>query len=134
MKTLFRSIALNALSLFFLSQLISGVKIYGGVLTFIVGGFALSLMGVILKPILKLITLPLNIVTFGATSFLINVVILYILTILIPQISINAFIFKGVSILGFIVPKVSFNTFFAFIAAGLLLSGIGFFLDWLTKD
>lgn len=133
MKSIARRVTLYAASLFLLTQIFSGVKISGGVVTYIIGGAALSLMFVIIKPILSIITLPLNIVTLGTFSFLINAIILYLLTILVPGISITAFVFKGFSLAGFVVPSVSLNTFFAFIVTSFFLSIIVGFLTWLIK-
>lgn len=133
MKSLLRNTAINAFSLFLLSQILEGVKIADGVSTFIFGGLALSLMAKILRPLLELIALPLNIVTFGTFSFLINVIILYLLTIFIPQITIGPFVFKGLTFLGFVVPKISFNGFFAFVVSALVLSVIMGVIRWLIK-
>ena len=90
-------------------------------------------MFVIIKPILSIITLPLNIVTLGTFSFLINAIILYLLTILVSGISIRAFVFKGFSFAGFVIPNVTLNTLFAFIVSSLFLSIIVGFLTWLIK-
>ena len=133
MKGALRNIGIYSFSLFLLAQVLSGVKISGGVATYIIGGAALSIMFVVIKPILGLITLPLNIITFGTFSFLINAIILYFLTILVPSISISSFVFKGFSFAGFVVPSVTLNTFFAFIVASLFLSIFVGFLSWLIK-
>lgn len=133
MKSIVRRVTLYAVSLFLLTQILSGVKISGGVATYIIGGAALSLMFVIIKPILSIITLPLNIVTLGTFSFLINAIILYLLTILVSGISISSFVFKGFSLAGFVVPSVGLNTFFAFIVTSFFLSIIVGFLTWLIK-
>ena len=109
-----------------------GVRISGGLTTYIIGGVVLSLLFVIVKPILSLITLPLNIITLGLFSFLINAIILYLLTVLVPAVSVVGFRFKGLSFLGFVVPQVSVNIFFAFIIASALMSLILGFLKWLT--
>lgn len=90
-------------------------------------------MFIIIKPILSIITLPLNVITLGTFSFLINAVILYLLTVLVSGISIRAFVFKGFSFAGFVVPNVTLNTFFAFIIASLFLSIFVGFLTWLIK-
>jgi putative membrane protein len=93
----------------------------------------LSVLFFIVKPILNIITLPLNIITLGLFSFVINAVILYLLTIFVPRISISAFAFSGYSSLGFVIPAFSVNTFFAFIFASISLSLVVGFLRWLTK-
>ncbi|MBI4089179.1 MAG: phage holin family protein [Candidatus Levybacteria bacterium] len=133
MKSIARSIIYYSVALFLTSQIISGLKIYGGLTTYIIGGIALSMLFLIVKPILSIVTLPLNIVTLGLFSFLINAIILYLLTIFVTNISITAFTFSGLSTAGFIIPKVYINNFFAFIVVSAFLSFIVGLLKWLTK-
>lgn len=116
-----------------LTLVLPGVKISGGMPTYILGGAALSLMFVVLKPVLSIVTLPLNVITLGSFSFVVNAGILYLLTRFVPNISISSFGFSGLKFAGFIVPKIFVNIFFAFVLASLLLSIIFTFLTWLIK-
>lgn len=133
MKSIVRNTAINSLSLYVLPLIISGVKIQGGISTLIVGGFILSIMFKVLKPIFNLISLPLNIVTLGLFSFFSNAIILYLLTVLIPQISITAFNFPGYSRFGFVIPEVYFNSLFAYVVAAGILSLTVSFIHWIIK-
>lgn len=133
MKSILRRIALYSVSLFLTSQIITGLKISGGLTVYLIGGIALSILFLIVKPILSIITLPLNIITLGLFSFLINAIILYLLTIFVANISISAFTFKGTSFAGFVIPSLYINNFFAFVIVSILLSCIVGFLRWLTK-
>lgn len=133
MKAKLTNILFYSFGLFMLTLVLPGVKITGGIPTFIIGGVVLSLMFLIIKPILSIITLPLNFITLGTFSFFINVIILYLLTVFVQSISINSFTFSGLKFAGFIVPKVFVNTFFAFVLASLLLSSVFTFLTWLIK-
>lgn len=133
MKSILRRIVFYSVALFLVAQILEGVRVSGGLIEYVVGGTALSILFLLVKPILSIITLPLNIITLGLFSFLTNSIILYLLTILIPNISISAFKFSGFSFWGFVVPKLQVNNFFAFIIASVLLSFIVGFLKWLTK-
>jgi len=133
MKSIARRIVFYSVALFLTSQITTGLKISGGFTTYLVGGIILSILFLIVKPILSIITLPLNIITLGFFSFIVNAIILYFLTILSPNISVTGFTFNGFSFSGFIVPSISFNNFFAFIAVSILLSFIVGFLKWLTE-
>lgn len=133
MKSLIRKTAIYGLSLFFLAAIVPGVKITGGVPTYILGGFVLTLMSLLIKPLLNLFALPLTIITMGTFSLLINAVILYLLTVFVSKISVNPFSFAGTSFAGFIVPKISFNAFFSYVLASFVLSAIITFINWLRK-
>ena len=110
-----------------------GVKVSGDITSYILGGVILYLLFSILKPILNIISLPLNFLTLGLFSFLINVIILYILTVFAPNIAITSFLFKGLSFAGFTIPRVFVGTFFAYVLASFFLSAIIGFLTWITK-
>ena len=133
MKGILRNTVFNAVSLFILSQVVSGVKIQGGFQTLLFSGFVLSFLNIILKPVLNLFSLPLNAITLGLFSFITNAILLYILTIFVPNISISQFTFNGFTFEGFIIPVIHFNTIYAFIASAAVLSLIINFFDWLTK-
>lgn len=133
MKSLLRNTFINALSLAVLVQIVPGLIVNGGLLSYLAGGLALSILFIFVKPVLNLISLPLNLITLGLFSFLANAVIFYLLTVFITSISITSFTFPGLSFSGFIIPKIFFNTFFAFIIIALLQSLIVNLLSWLMK-
>ncbi len=56
---------------------ISGISFTGGWETFVLAGFTLGFLNFFIKPILKIITLPLRILTLGFFSLIINIVIVY---------------------------------------------------------
>ncbi|SRR5258708_3619311 len=133
MKSLIRKIIINALALFVSSQILSGLKIHGGWSTILISAIALTIMSYLLKPILHIITLPLNLMTFGLFSFLINAIILYFLTVFVPQVSINGFVFPGIHFMGFVVPAVAFSTLLAYIVSSFMISFIVSFMMWLME-
>lgn len=133
MKSIVRNILFYSVALFLTSLAVTGLTVSGGYTTYILGGIVLSLLFLIVKPILSIITLPLNIITLGLFSFVINGIILYLLTIFVPNISISTFTFNGLSFAGFIIPRLFINNFFAFIIASIILSLIVGGLKWLTE-
>ncbi len=133
MRTVIRNIVFYSFSLFALTLVFPGVKIAGGLETYLLGGFALSIIFLLIKPVLNILTLPLNLVTLGAFSFFTNVIILYLLTLFVPKIKITLFVFQGFSYAGFTIPRTDVNQFFAFIVSGFALSAIITFLTWLIK-
>ena len=133
MKSLVRNTLLHALSLLLLDSMFSGVTVLGGWTTFIIGGFIFWIMTLILRPVVNIITLPARIVSFGLLSFISNAVLLYILTIILTDISIRAFTFSGFHFLGFVIPKVYLNTFFAYVFCAFVFSLFESFYEWLIS-
>lgn len=133
MKSLLRNTAINAFVLSLLPSIFKGFAITGGITTLVIGGFILTFMTIFLRPILKIITLPLNLVTFGAFSFIINAFLIYLLTIFVPQISIKTLEFPGLSFMGFVIPKVAFNQFLSYIVSSIVFSSIVGLIHWIIK-
>ncbi|PIY94974.1 MAG: hypothetical protein CO135_00115 [Candidatus Levybacteria bacterium CG_4_9_14_3_um_filter_35_16] len=133
MKSILRNTLINALTLFLIAQVISGVNVNGGFTTYLFGGFALSLLFLFLKPILNIIAIPLNIITLGMFSVLTNVIIFYLLTLFVQGITITEFTYPGASYAGFIVPKVFINGFFAFLIVSFFQSLIFSFISWVMR-
>lgn len=133
MKSLVRNIFINSFALFLLASVIEGVKINGGIQTYLLAGLLLFIMFLVLKPVLNFIAFPLNFVTLGFFSSLINVIILYLMTIFLNQVSISPFTFAGYSLDGFIIPKIYFNIFFAYIISSFVFSFIVSSIKWLIE-
>lgn len=133
MKSILRNTIINAVSLFILTSFVSGIKISGGFSSYIIGGLIIHLSFLVLRPILGVISLPLNIISLGTFTFVINAIIFYIASRFIPNIEITAFSFPGISLSGFVIPPMSFNIFFAFIVIAFLQFTIVSLIKWLIK-
>ncbi|MGA2968142.1 MAG: phage holin family protein [Candidatus Levyibacteriota bacterium] len=133
MKGFIRNVLFNAFAIFLISQVVSGVKVTGGLPTYLFGGVALTILLIFLKPVLNILSLPLNIITLGLFSFVTNIIIFYLLTVIVPGISITAFTFSGLSYSGFVIPSFYFNIIFAFLIVSFLQSITVSFLTWLVK-
>lgn len=131
MKKIARNTTVNGIALFILPQLVNSFQITGGIFMFALAGFVFSLLSFIVRPILKLLTLPLNFITFGLFSFVINAILLYLLTIILPQITITEFDFQGLSFLGFVIPKIYFNLFLTYILCSFFLSIMTTGIEWI---
>jgi len=134
MKRIARAIAYNTFSLFLLTQLFSGVKVVGGFPALIMAGFALSIISFLLTPLLKIIAFPLNVITFGLFTIVINAFVLYVLTLFVKAITISPFIWHGISFWGFVIPGFNFgNYLFAYLIASLVQMVIKHLLVWITE-
>ncbi|MBI2034185.1 MAG: phage holin family protein [Candidatus Levybacteria bacterium] len=133
MKSLLRSAATNTASLYITAGVLPSLSVKGGILTFLIGGVALMLLTLVLKPILSVLSFPLNFITLGLFSVLTNTIILYILTLFITEITIHAFAFQGFAFAGFIIPKIYINTFFAYVITSAAISTIVGGIIWLMR-
>lgn len=133
MKSLIRSVALNSAVIFFAALILPGLSYSGDFQVLILAAAALGLVNLVVRPVVKLVTLPINLVTLGLFAWLINVLMLYLVTKLIPGFEISAFDFGGLTYQGFTVPAMSLSLFWSYALAsftiGLLTSILGWLFD-----
>jgi putative membrane protein len=133
MKTVLRSIVYNAASIWIVSLLASGIVLEKGYETLLVAAFALGLINLLVKPVINILLLPLNLITLGAFRWLVNVLALYLVTIVVPDFRIVPVHFSGFTYRGIIIPPVSLNLIFSFIVISFLISFISSFWYWLRR-
>lgn len=83
-------LAINVFALLIVEYLIPGF-ILSDIKSAIVTAVVIGIVNTLIKPILQLIALPLSILTFGLTAFLINVVLLWLTSIFVPGFEITNF-------------------------------------------
>ncbi len=101
---------LISVSVFIASKIVDGIFVDPIWMAFVVGA-CLALFNMFIKPIIKILTLPLNIITFGLFSLVINGAIFWYLGTIINGFSVESFLaaFLGaliVSILNWMLSKV----------------------------
>lgn len=109
---LFYKLILNIFALAIVSYLVPGF-IFETFWDTVVTAIVIGVVNTFIKPILQIIFLPLSIVTFGITAFLINVVLLW-----------------GVS---YIVPGFHIENFMTAVIASIFLALISLFLHKLSE-
>lgn len=117
MKGFIRSIILTIVAILLLSWFLPGVGVANSV-TLILAGVVLALLNATLRRFLNIILLPINILTLGLFGWVINALVLYLTTLLVPGFSIGP-----VEILG-----QTLNSFWSLIAVSFALSVVSSFL------
>ena len=90
---------LNALALLATAYLVPGFKV-DSFTTALLAAIVLGVINTFVKPILTIITLPINFLTLGLFTFVINAVVLYLTTLVVPGFMIDGML---TAILGAIV-------------------------------
>ncbi len=84
------TLVLNALALLLVAHLIPGIHVSGFVAA-LIAALVLGVLNALIKPILILLTLPLNILTLGLFTFVINAFILWLAAALVPGFTLDRF-------------------------------------------
>ena len=122
MKYLVRVFVFNVFALWLASQLLPTIRVVATWQALLSAGLVLSMLMLIVKPILKILFLPINIITFGFLSWMVNVIVIYLLTVVASEVAIVPWTFPGGSWLGFIMPEVKLTYTMALIASSLLIT------------
>jgi len=133
MRRLLRSFIFNLAALWLVTELFEGIAFTGGYQTLLLATLALTLVNLLVKPLINLLLLPINLITLGAFRWVVNVVTLYLVTLLVPQFTISAFLFPGFSYQGFIIPPINLGMIWVYVLTSLFLSVTTSFLFWLTR-
>ena len=104
---------LNIFTLWVVSYLVPGFD-FVSTQALIVTAVVVGIVNTFIKPVLQVIFIPLSIVTFGVTAFLINVVLLW-----------------GVS---FAVPGFQIDSFWTAVISSIVLSLVSLFLNKLSQN
>ncbi len=100
MKGAVKHIFLYAFALFITSSMFDGLTLSGGFQTLLIGGILLAIGFKILRPVINIITLPFNMITFGLFSILTTAFILFLITLVYPSIHVAPFYFHGFNSFG----------------------------------
>lgn len=131
MKTLLRYFLINLASLWITTMLIPGLTYSGGIKSLLTGAVAFMVINLILVPIIKVLLLPLNLLTLGLFAWITNVLALYALTT-VSDFQLIPYNFLGLTINGFIIPPVDLSTFLVAVVASFLIGLITHFLQWMS--
>jgi putative membrane protein len=92
MINLIFQIVAGVLSLWLATKFVPGVEFVGEIKYLILAGSVLGLINFFIKPVLKFITLPLRIITFGLFSLVINMAMVWAVDVIFPELIISGII------------------------------------------
>lgn len=133
MRTLLKHFVIDTVSLYLISQTVSGIVFENGVYTLLLTGAVLMLATMIVRPIINILLLPLNLVTFGLFKWVTYAITFYLVTLIVPGFKLLDFYFKGYQSSLFSLPIISLNGIFAFLAFAFLISFVSSIVYWIFK-
>jgi putative membrane protein len=119
MRTIVVRIIVNMIALWAAAALLGGVTLTADLLEWILVAIVFGLVNALIKPILKFLTLPINIATLGLFTLVINALLLLLTAWIIPYIS-----FEGGM----------FGRFVNALLASIVISIVSIILNWVLKD
>lgn len=133
MKKILRRFLISLGALWITSQVFPALAIKGGIEGFVISALAFMAVDLILVPLLKVLFLPLNLLTLGVFAWLSNVVALYFLVSALPFLKISPYYFVGADLGVLILPATSLSSFYSVLVASFLIGSIIHLMNWLSK-
>ena len=132
-KKYLRLYLINLAALASTAYIITGVSYRGGFRSLVWITLIFLLVETFLKPLAKLFLLPINLLTLGTFRWVINVLVLYAVTKITPELIVKGFYFEGFNYQGFSLPAMNISLFWAFVLASFSISLISATFIWLIK-
>jgi len=133
MKRILRHYLIDTYSLWVVSRIASGMVFERGIHSLLIAGVGLMAVSLLAKPIINMLLLPLNLVTFGLFRWVSSAVVLYIVTLLVKDFRIVSFNYPGYESVWIEIPPINFTGTWAFIGFSFILSILTSFIYWLIK-
>jgi putative membrane protein len=83
-------LVLNAVVLLLVANLIQGIRL-SGFAAALVAALVIGLLNALVKPVLLILTLPINVLTLGLFTFVLNAFILWLAAAMVPGFAIDRF-------------------------------------------
>lgn len=133
MKWFFRTFLYTLFAIWLTEQIIAGFDIQGGLLPYLTVTSGMVGLNIFVKPLLKIITLPLNVATLGLFSIVINGALLYLLAYFVEEIVVTSWQYPGYELTGVSLPPLEFGIIATYLTTAFLISGIIAFLQWIRQ-
>jgi len=124
MKKLFRMFIFSAFALFLTSLWNRGFVLSDNVSSFIISVIAITVIYYLIAPLLKIILLPLNLVSFGIASFCCILFLLHLLSSGFHLFSVSPWTFKELNLFLFVMPTFKISYILNLILSSVSISGI----------
>ena len=133
MKVLLRHILVNLLVIYLTDLLYPGFSILHDTRTLLSAAIIWLLLNKVVKPIIKLLLLPINLITLNLFSWAIGLITLFLLQLIVKGVSLTAYNFPGFSAQGFVFPAAYLTPFLSYVITSCLLNFLHGFVFWLIR-
>jgi putative membrane protein len=122
MRKIILKILSTAASFYLAGYFLSGVQLSNTWQAYLVASLVFVIFNFFLTPIIKLLLLPINLLTLGLFRWLTNVLVLYLFDLIYDGIRIVGFTFPGYTSLVISLPSGYLNLFWVLVLASLIMS------------
>lgn len=70
---------------------VPGIMVTGGWITILLAALVWSVITLVIRPVLSILTLPVTLITFGLFSFILNALLFWAMTLVVPGFAVAGF-------------------------------------------
>ena len=133
MKFILKRYFIITLSVFVLTQIIDAISISGGWRSLLYASFILTLLVYIGKPLAGILMLPINILTLNLFSWIINILLFYVWTLLLPAVHITKWHSSGIMFGPVQISSFNLASWEVVVLGGITITFLIQILKWLFK-
>ena len=104
-----------------------------GMTSVLLAGVGIVLTSFLVKPIINLLLLPINLLTFGIFKWISSAITLYLVTLIVPGFRIYDFVFSGFSNPWIGIPALNVVAPLSYIAFSFIITFVTSIIYWLIK-
>lgn len=119
MKKIFRRLFFNLSGIAILAYWIEAISYQDSLRVLLAAGVVFSLIDMVIKPIVKAVLLPINLVTLGLFGWLVEVLVLYSTEALVAGFEIGAYNLGPATVWLFRLPKIVLSEFWGVVVAAI---------------
>lgn len=133
MKAFLRHVFINLLVIYLVDASFPGFSIQHDLKTLLTAAIIWLLLNKIVKPIIKLLLLPINLITLNLFSWAVGLITLFLLPLMVDGIKIAPYDFPGLSYQGFSIPAMHLSLLLSFVVTSAFLNFYHSLIVWLIK-
>ncbi len=122
MRSLIAKIVSTMVSFYITSSLISGFKIEPTWQSYFIASLIFLLFNLLVTPLIKLLLLPINLLTLGLFRWITQVLVIYLFDILYTGITISSYYFAGFTSSIIALPAGNLSSFWVYCLSALIMS------------
>ncbi len=131
MRALLRSWIINTAALWLAAEFIPGLDYSKSFYILFLAGGTLVIINLIIKPLVKLLTLPINLLTLGVFSLFIDALMLFLVTLVVNDFKITGFDFNGLTFSGLVIPAIYLPAFWSYFLSSFVINFFKSLLNWI---
>ncbi len=120
-------------AIYILVNIIPSVKIVSGLKDFFSATIIMVLLMIVVRPLINIILLPINLITFNLFSWLVNIFLFYLWVVISRNVSVESWIFPGINIGGLSISSINFSSWQTIIISAVVFTFLLQIINLLIK-